>query len=71
MSSEITADEVDFVRIDKDLINKAIDAVDALRKRGLKAVTAESCTGGLIATVLSEAPGRCRAFRGGLCRLYN
>ena len=64
MSSEITADEVDFVRIDKNLINKAIDAVDALRKRGLKAVTAESCTGGLIATVLSEAPGAAEHFEG-------
>jgi nicotinamide-nucleotide amidase len=64
MSSEITADEVDFVSIDKDLINKAIDALDALKKRGLKAVTAESCTGGLIATVLSEAPGAAEHFEG-------
>jgi hypothetical protein len=37
MSREITANEVDFVSIDKDLINKAIDALDALKKRGLKA----------------------------------
>ena len=64
MSTEITADEVDFVRIDKDLINKAIDALNALKKRGLKAVTAESCTGGLIATVLSEAPGAAEHFEG-------
>jgi hypothetical protein len=57
MSTEITAEEVDFVSIDKHLINQAIDVLDALKKRGLKAVTAESCTGGLISTVLSEAPG--------------
>ncbi len=29
----------------------------ALRQRGLKIVTAESCTGGLIAGVLTESPG--------------
>lgn len=65
MSSEITADEVDFVKIDKDLINKAIDVLAALKTRGLKAVTAESCTGGLIAMVLSEAPGAAEHFEGG------
>jgi nicotinamide-nucleotide amidase len=64
MSSEITAEEVDFVRIDKRLINQAIDVLDALKKRGLKVVTAESCTGGLIATVLSEAPGAAEHFEG-------
>jgi len=64
VSSEITSDEVDFVRIDKGLINKAIEVLDTLKKRGLKAVTAESCTGGLIATVLSEAPGAAEHFEG-------
>ena len=64
MSSDITAEEVDFVSIDKHLVNRAIDALDALKKRGLKAVTAESCTGGPIATVLSEAPGAAEHFEG-------
>ena len=64
MSSDITAEEVDFVSIDKHLINQAIDVLDVLKKRGLKAVTAESCTGGLIATVLSEAPGAAEHFEG-------
>jgi nicotinamide-nucleotide amidase len=36
-----------------------------LKERGLKAVTAESCTGGLIAVVLSEAPGAAEHFEGG------
>ena len=39
--------------------------LDALKTRGLKAVSAESCTGGLIATVLSEAPGAAEHFEGG------
>jgi nicotinamide-nucleotide amidase len=64
VSSDITAEEVDFVSIDKHLVNRAIDALDALKKRGLKAVTAESCTGGPIATVLSEAPGAAEHFEG-------
>ena len=59
------ANEVDFVRIDEELINRAIDVLDALKTRGLKAVSAESCTGGLIATVLSEAPGAAEHFEGG------
>ena len=65
LARQISADEVDFVRIDEDLINRAIDVLDALKTRGLKAVSAESCTGGLIATVLSEAPGAAEHFEGG------
>ena len=65
MARQISADEIDFVRIDEDLINRAIDVLDALKTRGLKAVSAESCTGGLIATVLSEAPGAAEHFEGG------
>ena len=64
MCDEVTADELDFVRIDIDLINKAIVVLDALKKRGLKTVLAESCTGGLISTVLSEAPGAAEHFEG-------
>ena len=57
MARQFRADEIDFVQIDEELINRAIDVLDALKIRGLKAVSAKSCTGGLIATVLSEAPG--------------
>src|SRR5687768_6234959 len=64
MAGGISADEVDFVRIDKALVDKAIAVLDVLKARGLKAVTAESCTGGLIATVLSEAPGAAEHFEG-------
>lgn len=40
-----------------DLIVQARDLLDDLRRQGLKLVTAESCTGGLIAAVLTEIPG--------------
>jgi nicotinamide-nucleotide amidase len=65
LDKHISAEEVDFVRIDEDLINPAIETLDSLKTRNLKAVSAESCTGGLIATVLSEAPGAAEYFEGG------
>lgn len=39
------------------LIATARDLLDDLRQRGLKLVTAESCSGGLIAALLTEIPG--------------
>ena len=42
-----------------------ISVLDALKAQGLKVVSAESCAGGLIATVLSEAPGAAEHFEGG------
>lgn len=40
-----------------DLLASAHDLLADLRRRGLKLVTAESCTGGLIAALLTEIPG--------------
>ncbi len=40
-----------------DLIAVARDLLDDLRRRGLKLVTAESCTGGLITALMTEIPG--------------
>lgn len=40
-----------------DLKTTAAALLDALRHRELKLVTAESCTGGLIAALLTEIPG--------------
>ncbi len=40
-----------------DLIASVSHLIDDLRLRGLKLVTAESCTGGLIAALLTEIPG--------------
>ena len=62
---EVTADELDYVQIDAALINEAIRALNAVRREGVKLAVAKSCTGGLIATVLSEAPGAAEHFEGG------
>ncbi len=40
-----------------DLIAQAESLLDRLRKRGLKLATAESCTGGLLAALLTEIAG--------------
>jgi nicotinamide-nucleotide amidase len=40
-----------------DLIIRAEALLDAARAKGLKIATAESCTGGLIAGLLTEIPG--------------
>ena len=57
MAADVSAAELDYVQIDRKLVERAIEALDRAMKAGVKVVTAESCTGGLIATVLSEAPG--------------
>jgi nicotinamide-nucleotide amidase len=61
----VNAKELDFARIDEHLINRAIETLDALARLRLRAVAAESCTGGLVAAVLSEAPGAAEYFEGG------
>ena len=40
-----------------ELIDAATRLLDQLRAKGLKIATAESCTGGLIAGLLTEVPG--------------
>jgi nicotinamide-nucleotide amidase len=40
-----------------DLIARATDLIARYREAGLMAATAESCTGGLIAALLTEIPG--------------
>src|SRR5512133_2861814 len=64
MSSTVTADELDYVEIDRPLVELAINALGSAERSELRVVTAESCTGGLIATVLSEAPGAADYFDG-------
>jgi nicotinamide-nucleotide amidase len=62
---DVSADELDFVQLDRGLVDLAIAALEAAQARNLKVVTAESCTGGLISTVLTEAPGAVEHFDGG------
>ena len=63
--ADISAAELDFVHIDEHLVDLAIPVLRLLKRRSMSAATAESCTGGLIATVLSEAPGAAEHFSGG------
>jgi nicotinamide-nucleotide amidase len=65
MTANVSADELDFVQIDRNLIEQAVEALKRAKCAGLRVVTAESCTGGLIATVLSEAPGAAEYLDGG------
>jgi nicotinamide-nucleotide amidase len=65
MQDDVNAKELDFARIDEDLVERAIGVLKALQCHARKVVTAESCTGGLVATVLSEAPGAAEHFEGG------
>jgi len=65
MTANVSADELDFVQIDRKLIELAVGALERAKCAGLRVVTAESCTGGLIATALSEAPGAAEYLDGG------
>jgi nicotinamide-nucleotide amidase len=51
--------------VDRQLIQAAQQAVEALTRAGRSVVTAESCTGGLIAAVLSCAPRVGQCLHGG------
>jgi nicotinamide mononucleotide (NMN) deamidase PncC len=45
---------------------RAVETMEQAKTSRLKVVTAESCTGGLGAMVLSEAPGAAEFLAGGL-----
>ena len=64
-TEDVSASELDYVQMDRALVERAIDALDSAKRSGLKVVTAESCTGGLVAMVLSEAPGAAEFLDGG------
>jgi nicotinamide-nucleotide amidase len=60
-----TAQDIEFTRVDEALVRQACDVMDLLNGKQLSLVTAESCTGGLLAAVLSEAPGAGDRLHGG------
>ncbi len=56
---------------DRRLLHKAKEVLDACREGGLKLATAESCTGGLIAAVLTDVPGSSAVFERGFVTYSN
>jgi nicotinamide-nucleotide amidase len=48
-----------------ELLELATQAMQTLERKGLSVVTAESCTAGMLATVLSEVPGAAERLHGG------
>ena len=51
---------------DHEIRDAAELVLTSCRKRKLKVVTAESCTGGLVAAALTDIPGASASFRGGV-----
>jgi nicotinamide-nucleotide amidase len=56
---------------DRDLINEAKDVLDICRSGGLLLATAESCTGGLIAAVVTSIAGCSSVFERGFVTYSN
>jgi len=57
--------------IDETLRAAALRVITICRERHLKVVTAESCTGGLIAAALTEVPGSSSVLDGGFVTYSN
>jgi PncC family amidohydrolase len=56
---------------DEELVDLARRAGDALRAGGMRLATAESCTGGLVAHLITEVPGSSDYFAGALVTYSN
>jgi nicotinamide-nucleotide amidase len=57
--------------IDADVITQAAELLDAARARAETLVTAESCTGGLLAAALTAIPGSSDVFERGFVTYSN
>jgi nicotinamide-nucleotide amidase len=58
-------DKIEVTQIDPQLVKRGTNLFKLLGKSKLTLATAESCTGGLIAAILSDAPGAGDLFHGG------
>lgn len=59
------------IKIDEALIALAADVLDAVRSKGERLATAESCTGGLVAATLTAVPGSSDVFDRGFVTYSN
>jgi nicotinamide-nucleotide amidase len=59
------------IDIDERLIAQAVELLEACRLRGETIVTAESCTGGLVAATLTAIPGSSDVFERGFVTYAN
>jgi nicotinamide-nucleotide amidase len=57
--------QIEVTQIDPKLVKRAARLLGRFGKAKLTLATAESCTGGLIAAILSDAPGAGDLFHGG------
>lgn len=58
-------DEIEVTQIDPALVRRGARLFKLLSETKLTLATAESCTGGVIASILSDAPGAGDLFHGG------
>ncbi len=54
-----------------DYIQAASDLLELYKENGLKLATAESCTGGLLAALITDIPGSSEVFAGGFVTYSN
>jgi nicotinamide-nucleotide amidase len=59
------------IDIDEGLVGQAAVLLDECRAQGATIVTAESCTGGLVAATLTAVPGSSDVFEGGFVTYEN
>ena len=59
------------IDIDEGLVGQAAVLLDKCRAQGATIVTAESCTGGLVAATLTAVPGSSDVFEGGFVTYEN
>ncbi len=63
--------DLDVTRIDRALIEAAATVLKLCDERGLTVVTAESCTGGLVAAALTDIAGSSSVVEGGFVTYSN
>ncbi|MFC5068468.1 CinA family protein [Flaviflagellibacter deserti] len=65
------SDDLDITRLDRALIEAAAAVLRLGDERGLTVVTAESCTGGLVAAALTDIAGSSSVVEGGFVTYSN